>query len=157
MQHGGPSIQRVHHPEVAGIHNAQCFSRMNSLDRTPRRINLKVVLVLPLRPRHRVTLLDDIDLVKDSPVRNRPQQLQILRVRPHQRLRRARRRFQQWTTDAARHGSPLDTGSLEARLMADEGEETTLVVGSWTYQGTGWLRDGDKALADAAREAGLEF
>ncbi|WP_295126940.1 replication initiator [uncultured Leifsonia sp.] len=66
------------------------------------------------------------------------------------RLRRARRRFQQWNRGSARHGRPLDTAELEARLMADEDEEATLVIGSWIYQGTGWLRDGDKALADAA-------
>ena len=73
------------------------------------------------------------------------------------RLRRARRRFQQWSTEAARHGRPLDTGDLEARLMADEGEETTLIVGSWTYQGTGWLCEGDKALADAAAARAREY
>lgn len=73
------------------------------------------------------------------------------------RLRRARRRFQQWSANAARNGSSLDTGDLEARLMADEGEETILVVGSWTYQGTGWLRDGDKALAEAAAARAREY
>ena len=39
----------------------------------------------------------------------------------------------------------LDTRDLEARLLADDEEETTLVVGSWAYQGTGWTNPGDEA------------
>ncbi|MCL2794980.1 MAG: hypothetical protein FWD85_06705 [Microbacteriaceae bacterium] len=72
------------------------------------------------------------------------------------KLRRARRRFQQLAADAARDGMLLDTHDLEARLMADE-EETILVVGSWTYQGTGWPLPGDKALADAAAARAREY
>lgn len=72
-------------------------------------------------------------------------------------LRRARRRFQRLTADARRDGRPLDTGDLEARLMADDEAETTLVVGSWTYEGTGWPRAGDKALADAAASRAREY
>jgi hypothetical protein len=40
--------------------------------------------------------------------------------------------------------------------MADD-DETTLVVGSWTYEGTGWPRAGDKALADAAASRAREY
>ncbi|MGF0115455.1 replication initiator [Promicromonospora sp. Marseille-Q5078] len=72
-------------------------------------------------------------------------------------LRRARRRFQRLTADARRNGQPLDTRDLEARLMADDEAETTLVVGSWTYEGTGWPRAGDKALADAAASRAREY
>ncbi|NUR08357.1 MAG: replication initiation protein [Nocardioidaceae bacterium] len=64
-------------------------------------------------------------------------------------LRRARRRFQTMAAESRRAGEPLDTTDLAARLLADE-EETTLVIGSWTYQGTGWTRPGDEALALAA-------
>lgn len=49
-------------------------------------------------------------------------------------LCRARHRFQKLAT------------------VADD-EETTLVIGSWTYQGTGWPRTGDEALALAAARA----
>jgi hypothetical protein len=71
-------------------------------------------------------------------------------------LRRARHRFQQLAATAARTGEPLDTRDLEARLLADE-EETTLVVGSWAYQGTGWTNPGDEALAIAAAARAREY
>lgn len=72
------------------------------------------------------------------------------------RLRRARQRFQQALADAARAGEPLDTRDLEARLLADD-EDTTLVVGSWAYQGTGWTNPGDEALALAAAARAREY
>ncbi|MDO8152109.1 replication initiator [Isoptericola sp. b408] len=75
---------------------------------------------------------------------------------PLGRLRRARMRFQRLKADADRDGTPMDTADLENRLLADE-EETTLVVGSWTYQGTGWTNPGDKALADAAAARAREY
>jgi len=71
------------------------------------------------------------------------------------RLRRARRRFQQLAAERG-FGETLDTRELEAQLMADK-EETTLVIGSWTYEGTGWPRAGDKALADAAAARAREY
>jgi len=71
-------------------------------------------------------------------------------------LRRARHRFQQLAAEARRTGQPLDTADLEARLLAED-EETTLVVGSWTYQGTGWTRPGDEALALAAAARAREY
>lgn len=71
-------------------------------------------------------------------------------------LRRARRRFQRLTAEAGRGGIPLETRELEEQLMADA-EETTLVVGSWTYDGSGWPRAGDKALADAAASRAREY
>jgi hypothetical protein len=71
-------------------------------------------------------------------------------------LRRARHRFQKLAAAAARAGEPLDTRDLEARLLADE-EETTLVVGSWAYQGTGWTNPGDEALAIAAAARAREY
>ncbi len=52
-------------------------------------------------------------------------------------LRRARHRFQTLVSQARRAGEPLDVRDIEERLLADE-KETTLVIGSWTYQGTGW-------------------
>lgn len=71
-------------------------------------------------------------------------------------LHRARRRFQSLTVEARRRATPLDTRELEARLMADD-DETTLVIGSWTYDGCGWPRAGDKALADAAASRAREY
>ena len=35
-------------------------------------------------------------------------------------------------------------------LLHDDLEETTLVIGHWTYAGTGWDTDGDAELAKAA-------
>jgi hypothetical protein len=71
-------------------------------------------------------------------------------------LRRARRRFQTLAAQAHGTGEPLDVRNLEERLLAEE-EETTLVVGSWTYQGTGWTRPGDEALALAAAARAREY
>lgn len=65
------------------------------------------------------------------------------------RLRRARQRFARMLA-AGDDLSALDLCELEHRLLADEEDQTTLVVGSWTYQGTGWPRPGDDALALAA-------
>ncbi|WP_052112922.1 replication initiator [Knoellia aerolata] len=73
------------------------------------------------------------------------------------RLRRARRRWQAITAEAARTGQPVDTADLEQRLMADDEEETTLVIGSWSYVGTGWDSTGDAALADAAAARAREY
>jgi hypothetical protein len=52
--------------------------------------------------------------------------------------------------ESQRTGKPIDTRDLEERLLADDAGETTLVVGSWTYQGTGWPKPGDATLAAAA-------
>lgn len=73
------------------------------------------------------------------------------------KLRRARQRFQRLAVQAAREGRPLDTRDLERRLLADDEDETTLVIGSWTYAGTGWPRPGDAALATAAAARAREY
>ncbi|MBO3102226.1 replication initiator [Cellulomonas fengjieae] len=71
-------------------------------------------------------------------------------------LRRARRRFQSLTSGAGNRAAPLDLRELEEQLMADD-DEATLVIGSWTYDGSGWPRAGDKALADAAASRAREY
>jgi hypothetical protein len=73
------------------------------------------------------------------------------------RLRRARCRYQRLTAEAERSGQPLDLADLEARLLADDDTETTLVVGSWRYQGTGWTNPGDEHLALAAAARAREY
>lgn len=73
------------------------------------------------------------------------------------RLRRARRRWQTLTAEAARTGRPIDTADLERRLLADDEDETTLVIGSWSYLGTGWRNSGEAALADAAAARAREY
>ncbi|WP_323098118.1 replication initiator [Intrasporangium sp. YIM S08009] len=65
------------------------------------------------------------------------------------RLRRARARFQRRLATATRDGRTLDTRDLDD-LLADDDTETTLVVGHWTYAGSGWDTDGDAELARAA-------
>jgi hypothetical protein len=72
------------------------------------------------------------------------------------RLRRARQRFQALAAEARRVGEPLDVRDLETRLLADD-EDTTLVIGSWGYQGTGWTQPGDEALALAAAARAREY
>jgi hypothetical protein len=71
-------------------------------------------------------------------------------------LRRARRRFQILAARSRQAGEPLDVRDLEARLLAED-EETTLVIGSWIYQGTGWTRPGDETLALAAAARAREY
>lgn len=66
------------------------------------------------------------------------------------RLRRARRRAQSLIAEARRLGQPVDLGSMETQLLADDDDATTLVVGHWSFAGTGWDTAGDAALARAA-------
>lgn len=73
------------------------------------------------------------------------------------RLRRARQRFAILQAESRRTGQPIDTADLEERLLADDAEETTLVIGSWTYQGTGWPKPGDAVLANAAAARAREY
>ncbi len=42
---------------------------------------------------------------------------------------------------------------LRAELVQQDEPETVLVVGSWTYAGTGWRTSADAALALAAADA----
>ena len=72
-------------------------------------------------------------------------------------LRRARHRFQILAAEARRRGEALDTRDLEARLLEDDEDDTTLVIGSWAYQGTGWTMPGDQALALAAAGRAREY
>ncbi len=72
-------------------------------------------------------------------------------------LRRARARWQRITTESHRTGEPIDTRDLERRLLADEDDETTVVIGSWTYLGTGWRDAAEEALALAAAARAREY
>jgi hypothetical protein len=65
-------------------------------------------------------------------------------------LRRARRRAQVLITQAHAEGRPLDLASLEADLLAEDEDDTTLVVGHWQYVGSGWAAEAQCALAIAA-------
>ncbi len=65
-------------------------------------------------------------------------------------LRRARRRAQTLIAQHRTDGRPLDLAALEADLLADDEDETTLVLGHWTYVGTGWNSDAQTVLANAA-------
>ena len=71
-------------------------------------------------------------------------------------LRRARQRAQARIAASRTTGTPLDLASLEADLLADE-EETTLVIGRWSYLGSGWADDGETALATAAAARAREY
>lgn len=72
-------------------------------------------------------------------------------------LRRARHRWQQLAAESRRTGEPLDTADLERRLLADEDEDTTLVVGSWACVGSGWRNESEEALALAAAGRAREY
>jgi hypothetical protein len=65
-------------------------------------------------------------------------------------LRRARRRAQALIADAQRRGETVDLAAMEAQLLADDHDETTLVVGHWSFAGTGWDTPGDAELARSA-------
>ncbi|MDO5699721.1 MAG: replication initiation protein [Dermatophilus congolensis] len=74
------------------------------------------------------------------------------------KLRAARARFRRLVEHSHRTGVPLDTRDLEARLLADDDtDETTLIVGSWEYAGTGWPKPGDAELANAAAARAREY
>jgi hypothetical protein len=65
-------------------------------------------------------------------------------------LRRARRRAQTLINQARSQGKPLNLAALEADLLAEDDHDTTLVIGTWTYAGTGWPTDAQTLLATAA-------
>ena len=72
-------------------------------------------------------------------------------------LRRARQRAQARIAEANRAGTPIDLRQLEAELLAADSDETTVVIGSWTYVGSGWANDGETALAVAAAARAREY
>ncbi|GAB3055140.1 plasmid replication initiator protein [Intrasporangium mesophilum] len=72
------------------------------------------------------------------------------------RLRRARTRFQRRLAEANRKGVTLDVRDVDD-LLADDLEETTLVIGQWSYAGSGWDTDGDAELAKAAAARAREY
>ena len=72
-------------------------------------------------------------------------------------LRRARQRAQARIAEASRTGTPIDLRQLEAELLADVDDETTVVIGSWTYVGSGWANGGETALAVAAAARAREY
>jgi hypothetical protein len=72
-------------------------------------------------------------------------------------LRRARQRAQARIAEANSTGTPVDLRALEAELLADDTEQTTVVIGSWAYAGTGWANDGETALATAAASRAREY
>ena len=72
-------------------------------------------------------------------------------------LRRARQRAQARIAEANRAGTHVDLRQLEAELLADDAYETTVVIGSWAYAGSGWAKDGETALAVAAAARAREY
>ena len=47
--------------------------------------------------------------------------------------------------------------AMEAQLLADDEDETTLVIGSWSFAGIGWDTEGDVELARAAAARAREY
>jgi hypothetical protein len=72
-------------------------------------------------------------------------------------LRRARQRAQARIAEANRAGERVDLRQLEAELLADDNDETTVVIGSWVYAGSGWANGGETALAVAAAARAREY
>jgi hypothetical protein len=72
-------------------------------------------------------------------------------------LRRARQRAQARIVEANRAGERLDLRQLEAELLANDQDDTTLVIGQWAYAGSGWANDGVTALAVAAAAPAREY
>jgi len=72
-------------------------------------------------------------------------------------LRRARARWQVIAAESRRIGEPIDVADLEARLLAADDDETTLVVGDWAYAGRGWDDPAETALATAAAARAREY
>jgi hypothetical protein len=72
-------------------------------------------------------------------------------------LRRARRRASMLIAEARESRRPLDLAALEADLLADADDDTTLVIGRWTYAGAGWDNDAEQALALSAAARAREY
>ena len=72
-------------------------------------------------------------------------------------LRRARRRAQVLIAQHQAEGRPLDLSALEADLLADDADETTLVIGHWHFVGTGWANEAQTVLANAAAARAREY
>jgi hypothetical protein len=72
-------------------------------------------------------------------------------------LRRARRRAQALIAESRASGRSLDLAALEADLLADDEDETTLVIGEWTYAGNGWPSEAQRVLANAAAARAREY
>ena len=73
------------------------------------------------------------------------------------RLRRARQRAQVLIAASRESGVPVDLAALDADLLRDEEEGTTLVVGHWQFLKAGWDTAGDEALARAAAARAREY
>ena len=72
-------------------------------------------------------------------------------------LRRARRRAQVLIAQHQAEGRPLDLRALEADLLADDADETTLVIGHWHFVGSGWANEAQTVLANAAAARAREY
>jgi hypothetical protein len=72
-------------------------------------------------------------------------------------LRRARRRAQAPIAESRDSGRPLDLAALEADLLSDDDNDTTLVIGHWSYAGTGWRTEAQRVLANAAAARAREY
>jgi hypothetical protein len=72
-------------------------------------------------------------------------------------IRRSRRRAQALLAQAKEDGTPVDLAALEADLLADDDDETTLVLGRWEFVGAGWHTDGERTLALAAAARAREY
>ncbi|WP_406831258.1 replication initiator [Pedococcus sp. KACC 23699] len=72
-------------------------------------------------------------------------------------LRRARQRARTRIAEANRTGRHLDLRQLETELLADEDDDTTLIIGQWAYAGSGWANEGETALAVAAASRAREY
>ena len=72
-------------------------------------------------------------------------------------LRRARQRAQALLADANTDGRTIDLAALEADLLADDDLDTTIVIGHWSYAGTGWNSDAETTLALAAAARAREY
>jgi hypothetical protein len=58
------------------------------------------------------------------------------------------------TRESRRH---LDLAALEADLLAEAEDDTTLVIGRWTHAGAGWDNDAEHALALSAAARAREY
>ncbi|WP_344256768.1 replication initiator [Terrabacter carboxydivorans] len=72
------------------------------------------------------------------------------------RIRGRRARFQRLVAEANRQGRTLDVRDLDD-LLADDAQEATLVIGHWSYAGSGWETEGDAELAKAAAARAREY
>jgi hypothetical protein len=104
-----PAVVSPHYIKTLTVEDAERFACVQDLDRSVANVDFEIVPHAIALLRIGVAFEDGINLVEDLAVTRRAQQLEVLRVRPHQRHGRTRGSAQKLTA--------LRTASLVPHLL----------------------------------------